>query len=126
MITIGDHADAAAVAFDKIAGLDGKFKDDRVQPLIDLVSAYNTLYEGTNKKLKNMGSLNSILSQVGSILSLNNDEIRIETDQIKVEIDINVTLDTRVIARALVEGEFVPGGPEMRARLDMPPKGKSQ
>ena len=28
------------------------------------------------------------------------------------------------IARALVEGEYVPGGPELRSRLQMPPKGQ--
>ncbi len=112
----------AESTFTKLQDLESTFTNAKVQPLIDLVNAYNHLYESTSSKLENMGSLNAVLRQFGSVLSLDDEEISIKTEQIKVEIKLNVTLDTKDIARALVEGEFVEGGQALRERLQLPPK----
>ena len=113
----------AATSFETITALEGKFTKAAVQPLIDMITAYNYLYDETNKSLENMGDLNAVLKQVGDTLSLTDDEITIKTEQINLEIKLNVTLDTKNIARALVEGEFVQADEALRSRLDIKPKG---
>lgn len=84
------------------------FRDQAVQPLIDMVEAYAELQQVTDDTLGDI-NINRMLEAFGNALAINDANITVEREQIQVKINLNVIMRTEDVAEALLEGEYVTG-----------------
>ena len=84
------------------------FRDQAVQPLLDMVDAYAELQQVTGEQLGEI-NINRMLEAFGNALAINDANITVEREQIKVNIKLNVIMRTKDVAESLLEGEFVQG-----------------
>ena len=102
---------------DGLAPLKGKMSKGAIQPLLDVVKAFNDLGEELEQPI-NFVNVGAVLKNVAGALKIEDEQLTVKRGNINVAINLNVTMKTEDVANILVDGEYVLPGRKGTGLID--------
>ena len=111
----------------RIAGLNpqmaAQMRDGAIQPLIDMINAYNDLGQELGSA-DNIVNVESLIRRVGNALQLEDaDSVKVERGNVHVTVNLNVTMKADDLSHVLVENELVQAGDDYEPPVIQPNRG---